>query len=94
MGSQADESQWGTGEAAWSVPVNALEKNIMSRALTKIAYCVCIASLAATLVGCAESSYPSLPGLPSANERLLTPTEQQKVIRDIGGESAATGQPQ
>lgn len=56
----------------------------MSRALTKIAYCVCIASSAAVLAGCAET-YPSLPGLPSANERLLTPSQQQQTIKDIGG---------
>lgn len=83
---------WGSGLERSN---KRLGKNIMSRALAKLTYCVCIASLAAALAGCAESSYPSLPGLPSAtNERLLTPTEQQKAIRDIGGDSAATGQPQ
>lgn len=64
----------------------------MSRALAKIGYCVCIASLGAVLAGCAETTYPTLPDLSPSNTRLLTPSEQQKAIRDIGGDPAQTGQ--
>jgi hypothetical protein len=64
----------------------------MSRALTKIAYCVCIAFLGAVLAGCAETTYPNLPDLSPSTDRLLTPTEQQKAIRDLSGERAQTGE--
>jgi hypothetical protein len=46
----------------------------------------------AVLAGCAETTYPSLPGLPSGGDSLLTPTEQQKAIRDLSAERAQTGE--
>jgi hypothetical protein len=82
---------WGKRPGAFQ---KTLGKIIMSRALTKITCCVCIASLAAALAGCADTAYPSLPGLPSSeNQRLLTPSEQEKTIRDIGGDKVQFGQP-
>jgi hypothetical protein len=64
----------------------------MPRALTKLAYWVCVAALGATLAGCAETTYPSLPSLPSVGDSLLTPTERQKTINDLSGDKAQTGQ--
>jgi hypothetical protein len=64
----------------------------MPRALTTIAYWVCVAAMGMVLAGCAETTYPSLPGLPSESERLLTPTQQEKAIKDIGGERVLTGE--
>ena len=82
---------WGKRPGAFQ---KTLGKIIMSRALIKIMYCVCVASLAAALAGCADSAYPSLPGLPSAeNQRLLTPSQQEKTIREIGGDKVQFGQP-
>ena len=64
----------------------------MPRALTKIAYCVCIALLGAVLAGCAETVYPSLPDLTPSNDRLLTPSQQEQAIRDLSGDKSQTGE--
>jgi hypothetical protein len=80
---------WGKRPGAFQ---KTLGKIIMSRALIKITYCVCVASLAGGLAGCAETTYPSLPGLPSENQRLLTPSQQEQTIREIGGKQI--GQPE
>jgi hypothetical protein len=64
----------------------------MPRALNRTAYWVCVALVGAVLAGCAETTYPSLPGLPSGGDSLLTPTEQQKAIRDLSAERAQTGE--
>lgn len=61
----------------------------MPRALRRTAYWVCVAVVGAVLAGCAETTYPSLPGLPSSSDSsLLTPTEQQKAIKDLSAERA------
>jgi hypothetical protein len=62
----------------------------MPRALNKTAYWVCVAVMGAVLAGCAETTYPSLPSLPSVGDSLLTPTEQQKTIKDLSGDKAQT----
>jgi hypothetical protein len=72
------------GEAAQSVSIT-LRIIVMPRASARIAYWVCVAVLGAVLAGCAETTYPSLPTLPSVGDSLLTPTEQQKTIKDISG---------
>jgi hypothetical protein len=64
----------------------------MPRASARIAYWVCVAVFSAVLAGCAETTYPSLPSLPSVGDSLLTPTEQKKTIKDISGDTAQTGQ--
>jgi hypothetical protein len=64
----------------------------MPRALTRLAYWVCVAVLGAVLAGCAETTYPSLPTLPTVGDSLLSPSEQQKTIKDISGDKAQTGQ--
>jgi hypothetical protein len=64
----------------------------MPRASKRIAYWVCVAVLGSVLASCAETTYPSLPTLPSVGDSLLTPTEQQKTIRDLSGEQAQTGE--
>ncbi len=64
----------------------------MPRALTKTAYWVCVAVLGGLLAGCAQATYPSLPTLPSGGDSLLTPTEQQKAIKDLSAERAQTGE--
>jgi hypothetical protein len=64
----------------------------MPRALSKIVCWVCIASLGAALAGCAETTYPTLPTIPSVGDSLLSPTEQQKAIKDLSSERAQTGE--
>jgi hypothetical protein len=64
----------------------------MPRALAKTAYWVCIGLVAAALCGCAETTYPSLPGLPSSNDSLLSPEQQQKTIKDLSSEKSQTGE--
>lgn len=63
----------------------------MPRALSKTAYWVCVAVLAAVCAGCAETTYPSLPTLPSVGDSLLTPSEQQKAIKDLSQEQKNQG---
>lgn len=63
----------------------------MPRALRKMAYLVCVAAAAAVLAGCAETTYPDLPGVPSAGDSLLSPTEQQRAIRDLSEEQKNQG---
>jgi hypothetical protein len=77
------------GEAAGSVPAT-LRIIIMPRAMTRTAYWVCIAVIGASLAGCAETTYPTLPGLPSGGDSLLTPTQQEKAIKDL--ERSQTGE--
>jgi hypothetical protein len=69
-----------------------LRKTIMPRAITIIAYGVCVALMGAALSGCAETTYPSLPGLPSVGDSLLTPNEQEKAIKDLSGPKSQTGE--
>lgn len=65
----------------------------MPRALRQTAYWVCVALVGVGLAGCAETTYPSLPDLPSANDSsLLSPTEQQKAIKDLSAERAQSGE--
>ncbi len=64
----------------------------MPRALSRIAYWVCVAVLGSVLAGCAETTYPSLPTLPTVSDSLLSPSEQQKTIRDLSGEKAQAGE--
>jgi hypothetical protein len=64
----------------------------MPRALTRIAYWVCVAVFGAFLAGCAETTYPTLPPLPSGGDSLLTPTEQQRAIKDLSGTKSQTGE--
>lgn len=59
-----------------------------------MAYWVCVAISSVVLAGCAETAYPSLPTLPPVGDNLLTPTEQQKTIKDLSGDKAQTGQVQ
>jgi hypothetical protein len=67
----------------------------MPRASRQTAYWVCVAFMAAGLAGCAETSYPSLPNLPSANDSsLLTPSEQEKAIKDLSAERAQASEQQ
>jgi hypothetical protein len=65
---------------------------IMPRALAKIAYWVCIGVVSAALCGCAETTYPSLPSLPSSNDSLLSPAQQEKTIKDLSAEKSQTGE--
>ena len=66
----------------------------MPRASARTAYWVCVAVSLAVLAGCAESIYPSLPPLPPVGDSLLTPTEQQKTIKDLSEDKAQKGQVQ
>ena len=66
----------------------------MPRASARMGYWVCVTVSLAVLAGCAESSYPSLPTLPSVADGLLTPTEQQKAIKDLSRDKAQTSQVQ
>jgi hypothetical protein len=43
------------------------------------------------LAACAEATYPDLPRLPSAGDSLLTPTEQQRAIKDLSEEQKNQG---
>jgi hypothetical protein len=65
---------------------------IMPHALKQMAYWVCIAASGAVLAGCAETSYPTLPTIPSVGDSLLSPNEQQKAIKDLSSERAQTGE--
>jgi hypothetical protein len=64
----------------------------MPRALSKTVCWVCVAIVGAFLAGCAETTYPSLPSIPSASDSLLSPTQQEKTIKDLSAERAQTGQ--
>jgi hypothetical protein len=63
----------------------------MPRTLTKAVCWVCVVLAGAVLVGCAEATYPTLPSLPSVGDSLLSPTEQEKTIKDLSAERAQTG---
>jgi len=66
----------------------------MPRATKRTAYWVCVAVIGASLAGCAETTYPTLPSLSSGSDSsLLSPTEQQKAIKDLSEERAQTGEP-
>ena len=62
----------------------------MPRALRRTAYWVCVSVVGASLAGCAETTYPTLPSLPSGSDSLLTPTQQEKAIKDL--ERSQTGE--
>ena len=64
----------------------------MPRALSRIVCWVCVALAGAVLAGCAEATYPTLPSLPSVGDSLLSPSEQQKAIKDLSAERAQTGE--
>ena len=64
----------------------------MPRALTRVAYWVCVASIGVSLAGCAETTYPTLPGLPTGGDSLLTPSEQEKAIKDLAATRSRTGE--
>ena len=81
------------GEAAGSVPAT-LRIIVMPRAMKRTAYWVCVAVIGASLAGCAETTYPSLPSLPSGGDTsLLSPADQQKAIKDLSAERSQTGEP-
>lgn len=63
---------------------------IMQRAHKLVGFASCIALLAA-LCGCAETSYPRLPGLSGIGATLLTPKEQEKAISDLSSEQKSHG---
>lgn len=50
-----------------------------------------VAGLAA-LSGCAETIYPRLPNLGGIRDKLLTPTEQEKAIKDLSTEQKTHGE--
>ena len=58
----------------------------MPRGLRLTAFWVCIAVAGVTLAGCAETTYPELPTVPAVRDSLLTPSEQEKAIRDLSSE--------
>jgi hypothetical protein len=64
----------------------------MPRALSKIVCWVCVAFAGTFLAGCAETTYPTLPGIPSVGDSLLSPTQQEKTIKDLSAERAQTGE--
>jgi hypothetical protein len=45
------------------------------------------------LAGCAETTYPELPSLPTGSESLLTPSQQEKAIKDLSATRSQTGEP-
>jgi hypothetical protein len=60
----------------------------MRRGLKLTALIICVAGSAA-LSGCSESIYPRLPNLGGIGSTLLTPTEQEKAIKDLTAEQKA-----
>ena len=64
----------------------------MPRTLSKAVCWICIVLAGAVLAGCAETTYPTLPSLPSVGDSLLSPTEQEKAIKDLSAERAQTGE--
>ena len=77
-------------ETAGGVPIT-LRIIIMPRALSKIVCWLCVAVAGMVLAGCAETSYPSLPTLPNIGN-LLSPSQQEKAIKDLSSERAQTGE--
>jgi hypothetical protein len=57
----------------------------MRRGLKLTALLMCLAGSAA-LSGCAETIYPRLPDLGGVGSTLLTPSEQEKAIKDLTAE--------
>lgn len=57
----------------------------MRRGLKLTALLICAAG-AAALSGCAETIYPRLPNLGGVGSTLLTPSEQEKAIKDLTAE--------
>ena len=64
----------------------------MPRTLSKAVCWVCVVLAGALLTGCAETTYPTLPSLPSVGDSLLSPSEQEKKIKDLSAERAQTGE--
>lgn len=64
----------------------------MSRGLKQRAYWVGAAMMGAVLAGCAETTYPNLPTIPTVSDSLLTPTEQEKAIRDLSKDKVRGGE--
>jgi hypothetical protein len=64
--------------------------NIMQRAYKFLVLASCVA-LSLALAGCAETTYPRLPGLGGIGTTLLTPKEQEKAISDLATEQKSHG---
>lgn len=62
----------------------------MLRGFKLTAGVLCVVSLSA-LSGCAETIYPRLPDLGTNGGNLLTPTEQEKTIKDLASEQKSHG---
>jgi hypothetical protein len=62
----------------------------MLRGLKLIAGVLCVVMLAA-LSGCADTIYPRLPDIGGGAGNLLTPTEQEKTIKDLTSEQKSHG---
>ncbi len=54
--------------------------------------CLSLCVISTTLLsGCAETIYPRLPNLGGIGGNLLTPTEQEKAIKDLSTEQKTHG---
>ncbi len=62
----------------------------MLRGIKLTAAVLCVVA-AASLTGCAETSYPRLPDLTGIGGNLLTPQQQQQAIKDLSTEQQTHG---
>lgn len=77
-----------TGEASWNTQERKENKMLRGFKLTAGVLCVV---LPAALSGCADSIYPRLPDLTPTGGNLLTPTQQEKTIKDLTAEQKNHG---
>ncbi len=77
-----------SGEAASDFRERKENKMLRGFKLTAGVLCVVIP---AALSGCAETIYPRLPDLGTSGGNLLTPTEQEKTIKDLASEQKSHG---
>jgi hypothetical protein len=76
------------GEAASDFRERKENKMLRGFKLTAGVLCVVIP---AALSGCADTIYPRLPDLSVSGGNLLTPTEQEKTIKDLTSEQKSHG---
>jgi hypothetical protein len=66
------------------------KENKMLRGFKLTAGVLCVV-IPAALSGCADTIYPRLPALGQSGGNLLTPTEQEKTIKDLTSEQKSHG---
>jgi hypothetical protein len=76
------------GEAASDFRERKENKMLRGFKLTAGVLCVVVP---AALSGCADTIYPRLPDLSVSGGNLLTPTEQEKTIKDLTSEQKSHG---